>query len=209
MLHWQGIQEAEQKSQAELKALQVQKDAAGNRLDCAQSEIDEFKHQLCIVSAGKHAATSQLQSMQGDMQAVKQRLDALDADKQAAAKQLADSKAAHEEERARWQQQQQQWEAERAAKSEREQQLQRDMADMQATLAEYKAALAAVQSAEKKAAVAGDRKMIGGLCSRACAVSVALIFSSRSLPEQRADHSAWLVHGSCPMCNCRYQECIL
>ena len=183
MLHWQGVQEAEQKSQAELKALQVQRDAAGKRLDRAQSEIDQVKHQLCIVSDGKRAATSQLQSMQGDMQAVKQRLDALDSDKQAAAKQLADSKAAHEEERARWQQQQQQWEAERAAKAEREQQLQRDMADMQATLAEYKAALAAAQSVEKKAAVAGDRKMTGGLCSRPCAVSMALIFSARSLSE--------------------------
>ena len=177
------MQEAEQKSQAELKALQADRDATGNQLKSALSGLAAARDQLDGMSADKHAATSQLQSMQGDMQAVKQRLDALDADKQAAAKQLADSKAAHEEELARWQQQQHQWEAERAAKSEKEQQLQRVIADMQATLAEYKPALAAAHSADKEAAVAGDRKMTGGLCSRACAVSVALLFSARLPPK--------------------------
>jgi len=112
--------------------------------------------------ADKQAATQELHTMQGEMQAVKQRLDASDADKAAAAKQLADSKAAHEEERARWQQQQEQWHAERAAKSGKEDQLQRDMAAMQAMLAEYKAALAsAAQAADKKAALEGISRSTG------------------------------------------------
>ncbi len=155
------MQEAEKKAQAQLQILQAEKQASAEQLKAAQSDIQSTTQQLHSLHADKQAAHEQLQSVQGDMQAVKQRLDRLDADKQAAAKQLQESKAAHEQERACWQQQQQQWEAERGAKAEREEQLQRDMAAMQATLAEYKAALAAAQTADKGRgnAMTGEQKV--------------------------------------------------
>ncbi len=155
------MQEAEKKSQAQLQALQAEKQAAAEQLKAAQTNVVTAKQQLHTLSADKQAAIQELHAMQGEMQAVKQRLDASDADKAAAAKQLADSKAAHKEERARWQQQQAQWQAERAAKSEKEEQLQRDMAAMQAMLAEYKALASAAQAADKKAALEGFTRSTG------------------------------------------------
>ncbi|DBA72580.1 TPA: hypothetical protein ACH3X2_010333 [Trebouxia sp. C0005] len=156
-----GMQEAENKSQAQLQALRAEKQAAAEQLKAAQSDMATAKQRLHTVSADKQAATQELHTVQVQMQAVKQRLAASDADKAAAAEQLADSKAAHEEERARWQQQQKQWQAERAAKSEKEEQLQRDMAAMQAMLAEYKAALAAAQAADKQASLEGITRSTG------------------------------------------------
>ncbi|DBA82604.1 hypothetical protein WJX77_003635 [Trebouxia sp. C0004] len=156
-----GMQEAEKKSEAQLQVLQAEKQAAAEQLKAAQTDMVAAKQQLHTLSADKQAATQELHTMQGELQAVKQRLDASDADKAAVAKLLADSTAAHKEERACWLQHQEQWQAERAAKLEKEEEVQRDMAAMQAMLTEYKAALAAAQTADQKAVVEGISRCTG------------------------------------------------
>ena len=134
----QGMQEAEKKTQAQLEAMKAERQRAVEQLRAAHSERHIATAQL---EEDRQAASQKMQTMQEEVQTAQQRLQAVSSDCETAAKQLQNSRLAYEKERADWQQQREEWEAERSAKAEREQQLQRDMAAMQAMLEQYKAAL--------------------------------------------------------------------
>ena len=93
----QGAQEAEKKSQAEIQALKLDKQAAAEQLKKAQADMEEVTKKLYT---DQQAADEQLRVMQTSVLAVTERLDKLEADRAAAAKELAESKTSHDQERA-------------------------------------------------------------------------------------------------------------
>ena len=153
------MQEAEKKSRSQLAALQAEKQSTAERLKAVQSESKAVAAQVETLQADKQAAAQQVQTMREEVRTVQQRLQAIDADKAAAAEQLQASRLALQKEHAEWEQQRQEWEAERSAKAERERQLQHDMTAMQAMLEEYKTELQLGRRAEEDRAEAGTGSM--------------------------------------------------
>lgn len=143
----QGMQEAEKRSQAQLDALRADKRSSEEQLQAAQAKSQAIAAQVQTLHADKQAAAQEVQTMREEVQTAQQQLQA---DKAAAAKLLHDSRLALEKERAEWQQQKEEWEAERSAKVSRERQLQQEMAAMQAMIEEYKTAMQSGGSSAKQ-----------------------------------------------------------